>query len=240
MSSSTTRRVLSILTLVAFAVLALGASSAYAGKRDRNRDGIPDRWEKKHRLSLKAKQSNRDPDHDGVRNKCEYQAKTNPRKKDSDRDGKRDGREDADKDGVNNRAESRVRSHCGSEDSDGDGYFDDDELSGEVVSFDDGVLALETWDDELAQFDVAPDVIVKCGWADDEEDLYDDEFAEDEDDYAGTAQYGGDDTEDDPPPEWLGCGVEDLQPGRMVTGAALEDGMLVHINLAPECRKDDE
>src|SRR6266480_3350332 len=61
--------------------------------RDRNHDGIPDKWEKKHRLSLKVNQARRDQDHDGLNNKQEFRDKTNPRDADTDNDGVRDGEE---------------------------------------------------------------------------------------------------------------------------------------------------
>ncbi|MBI5311056.1 MAG: hypothetical protein HZB14_08570 [Actinobacteria bacterium] len=78
------------------------AATAQAAPRDANRDGLPDRWERKHGLSLKVNQSRRDQDHDGVANVCELQARTSPRRKDSYRDGRRDGAEDHDRDGVSN------------------------------------------------------------------------------------------------------------------------------------------
>lgn len=84
------------LTLV-FALIAslLFAASASASARDANRDRIPDRWEKKHGLSLKVKQTRRDQDRDGFHNRAEWRAKTDPRDADSDDDGLDDGDENA-------------------------------------------------------------------------------------------------------------------------------------------------
>jgi hypothetical protein len=62
---------------------------------DRNRDRIPDRWERAHHLSLKVNQAKRDQDHDGLRNKAEFMAGDNPRDADTDNDGVKDGQEKA-------------------------------------------------------------------------------------------------------------------------------------------------
>lgn len=82
------------------AALALAASLvlatfATAGGGDRNRDRIPDRWEKRHHLSLKVNQASRDQDRDGLTNMGEYRAKLDPRDDDSDDDGLEDGDENA-------------------------------------------------------------------------------------------------------------------------------------------------
>ncbi len=80
-----------VLALVASLLLATFASAG----GDRNRDRIPDRWEKQHRLSLKVDQSRRDQDSDGLNNKGEWRAKLDPRDDDSDDDGVEDGDENA-------------------------------------------------------------------------------------------------------------------------------------------------
>jgi hypothetical protein len=81
---------LAALTVALFAVFA-GPAAA----RDRNKDGLPDRWEKRHHLSLKVKQAKKDQDSDGLRNKAEFKAGTDPRDDDSDNDGTEDGDENA-------------------------------------------------------------------------------------------------------------------------------------------------
>ncbi len=70
------------------------AKKRAARAADRNRDGLPDKWEKRYKLSLKVNQALRDQDADGVVNRSEYTAGTNPRKADSDNDGVDDGAED--------------------------------------------------------------------------------------------------------------------------------------------------
>ncbi len=114
---------------------------------DRNRDRIPDRWEKAHNLSLKVNQAGRDQDRDGLKNLTEYRSGTDPRDADSDDDGVRDLLEDRDKDGLCNRDEQRSGTRPDRSDSDRDGTDDGDEhgrleISGTVVSFDAGSGAL--------------------------------------------------------------------------------------------------
>jgi hypothetical protein len=81
--------------LAAIGALALLALPSAAAAKDRNHDRIPDRWEKRHHLSLKVKQTNRDQDRDGLRNGAEFLAGDNPRDRDSDADGVMDGEENA-------------------------------------------------------------------------------------------------------------------------------------------------
>jgi hypothetical protein len=99
------------LPLVVLLYIATAASGAAA--RDRDHDGLPDRWEKRHHLSTSKKSGKRDPDRDRLRNRGEYRHHTNPRRKDTDRDGLRD------------RAEIR-RHHTNprKKDTDGDGFGD--------------------------------------------------------------------------------------------------------------------
>jgi hypothetical protein len=80
------------LALVALALLAMPAAGV---AKDRNHDRIPDRWEKRHKLSLNVNQARRDQDRDRLRNRAEFLAGTNPRSSDSDGDGTIDGKEQA-------------------------------------------------------------------------------------------------------------------------------------------------
>jgi hypothetical protein len=80
-----------LAALTGLLVLAGSASAHVRG--DRNHDGIPDRWEKRHHLSLHVNQARRDQDRDGLKNRAEWKAGDNPRKADSDGDGIKDGAE---------------------------------------------------------------------------------------------------------------------------------------------------
>lgn len=75
--------------------LALLAMPSLAAAKDRNHDHIPDRWEKKHHLSLKVNQARKDQDGDHLRNRAEFLAGDNPRKADTNGDGVPDGEENA-------------------------------------------------------------------------------------------------------------------------------------------------
>lgn len=82
-----------LITLAA--ALALLALPSAATAKDHNHDRIPDRWEKRHRLSTKVNQAHRDQDRDHLRNRAEFLAGDNPRDRDSDDDGTMDGDENA-------------------------------------------------------------------------------------------------------------------------------------------------
>lgn len=83
------------LALVAAAALAMLALPGIAAAKDGNHDRIPDRWEKRHHLSLDVNQAGRDQDGDQLRNRAEFLADDNPRDRDSDDDGVIDGDENA-------------------------------------------------------------------------------------------------------------------------------------------------
>jgi hypothetical protein len=83
--------------VVAIVGLLLVALPASAAARDRNHDGIPDRWEKRHHLSLHKNQAKRDQDRDALKNRKEWKAGMDPRDHDSDNDGVEDGDEGAGK-----------------------------------------------------------------------------------------------------------------------------------------------
>ena len=84
-----------LLATACAALLVVTATGSARGNSDRNRDRIPDRWERAHHLSLKVNQAKRDQDHDGLRNRGEFLAGTDPRNNDSDDDGTNDGSEGA-------------------------------------------------------------------------------------------------------------------------------------------------
>jgi hypothetical protein len=85
------------ITLLALAAgaLAILAVPSLAAAKDRNHDHIPDRWEKRHHLSLRVNQARLDQDHDHLRNRAEFLAGDNPRDRDSNNDGVMDGEENA-------------------------------------------------------------------------------------------------------------------------------------------------
>jgi hypothetical protein len=85
------RRNFALAALLAVAASLMLAGGAFA--KDRNHDRIPDKWEKRHHLSLKHKQGGRDQDHDGLKNRGEFRAHLNPRDADTDDDGIDDGDE---------------------------------------------------------------------------------------------------------------------------------------------------
>src|SRR3954452_1118048 len=80
---------------LALGALALLAMPGLAAAKDRNHDHIPDKWEKRHHLSLKVNQARLDQDRDHLRNRAEFLAGDNPRDDDSNDDGVMDGQENA-------------------------------------------------------------------------------------------------------------------------------------------------
>lgn len=228
MSSRNAHRIVAVFAccVVVLMVVGAGAAQAQGGKRDRNHDGIPDKWEKRYRLSIRKNQANRDQDRDGVRNKCEFQAKTNPRRDDSDRDGTDDADEDRDRDGVSNGDESKRRANCGKRDTDEDGIDDGDEIFGEIVSFENGVLAILTPWGDLVSAPVAEEVDIFCMGSG--EDLEDDPLGEG----STAANY-----DEGPPPDdtdfELECTEDDLVPGATVMRAFIEDGEFYEVRLIP-------
>jgi hypothetical protein len=97
MTPTEARRPLLGMTLFALVLgaLALLAMPGLAAAKDRNHDRIPDRWEKRHDLSLTVNQARHDQDGDHLRNRGEFLAGDNPRDRDSDDDGMMDGSEQA-------------------------------------------------------------------------------------------------------------------------------------------------
>ncbi len=80
---------------LALGALALLAMPSLAAAKDRNHDRIPDKWEKRHHLSLEVNQARLDQDRDHMRNRAEFLAGDNPRDNDSNDDGVMDGDENA-------------------------------------------------------------------------------------------------------------------------------------------------
>lgn len=80
---------------LALGALALLAMPGLAAAKDRNHDRIPDKWEKRHRLSLKVNQAQKNQDGDKLSNRAEFLAGDNPRDADSNNDGVEDGEDNA-------------------------------------------------------------------------------------------------------------------------------------------------
>jgi beta-glucanase (GH16 family) len=85
--------------------------------RDRDQDGLPDRWERKNHLSPTTPSAKRDPDGDHLSNRRELRLRTYPRRADTDRDRLRDGAE-----------VRRFHTNPRKRDTDGDGFRDRCEL----------------------------------------------------------------------------------------------------------------
>lgn len=80
---------------LALGALALLAMPGLAAAKDRNHDHIPDKWEKKHHLSLKVNQAHKNQDGDRLNNRAEFLAGDNPRNADTNGDGVEDGEDNA-------------------------------------------------------------------------------------------------------------------------------------------------
>jgi Bacterial TSP3 repeat len=134
-----------IVVAAAAALAALATLAAPAAAKDRNKDGIPDGWERRNKLSLKVKQHKRDQDRDRLNNRSEYKLKTNPQKADTDGDGLKDGAEyledtdprdpDTDDDGLKDGFEVEIGYDPTDPDSDGDEVPDGQENIGYIASF---------------------------------------------------------------------------------------------------------
>jgi hypothetical protein len=90
------RKILILAFVAAFAALGTASVAGASKSRDRDRDKLPDKWEKKYKLSTKSKATPRqDNDGDGLNNRGEFQVGDNPRDADTDNDGVEDGNENS-------------------------------------------------------------------------------------------------------------------------------------------------
>lgn len=105
-----------LIVPVAIAVV-LAVPVGAAKTADRDKDGLPDRWELRYHLAVAKWSAKADPDRDGLRNRGELKFRTHPRRADTDRDGLRDGAE-----------VHRWKTNPRKRDSDGDGYSDKREI----------------------------------------------------------------------------------------------------------------
>ncbi|MCW2850403.1 MAG: hypothetical protein JWM84_67 [Nocardioides sp.] len=151
---------------------------AQAASGDADRDGIPNRWERKHGMNPhKAADARADFDMDGLKNLAEYRKgaklrdedtdddghddgdevrdgarSTNLLDPDTDGDGALDGDEDSDRDGVDNEDEDDASEKCRADDDDRDGDHvdneDENELDGDVADSDSDSDGVEDGDED--------------------------------------------------------------------------------------------
>ena len=201
MDSARLRKLFGIAaSLAAVLLIALAAPAA---AKDRNRDGLPDSWEKRYNLSLKLKQQKRDQDCDKLNNRSEYKAKTSPRKADTDGDGLKDGEElieetdprdpDSDNDGLRDGLEIDIDFDPLDPDSDGDDIPDGLENVGYIGSFNGTTLTINLLRGGSVSGLITPDTYIGC----DRE--YEDEELDGE------------------------CSSGDLRPGVMVSDASYDE-----------------
>jgi hypothetical protein len=131
------------LAILAFAVPATAGAKGGHHKRhhharvaDRNHNGMPDSWERRHRVHS----ATADPDRDGVTNLGEFHNGTDPRDADTDNDGIDDGDDDANHDGVE----------------------DADEQSGTIASFDGTTLTITLVNGDTLKGTVGDDTEIEC------------------------------------------------------------------------------
>lgn len=170
-----------VTAAAAIAAVLLMALAAPALAKDRNKDQLPDSWEKQNHLSLKVKQTKRDPDRDKLANKLEYKYKTNPLKADTDKDGLKDGDEidegtnprdpDTDHDGLKDGFEVKIGYDPTDPDSDGDGIPDGQEDIGYVASFSNATLTVNLIRGGTASGLIDEDTYIACDRESDDEDL---------------------------------------------------------------------
>ncbi|MGB7589480.1 MAG: hypothetical protein WBM00_12320 [Solirubrobacterales bacterium] len=141
--------------LLILAMLAMPGVAA-AKHRDRNHDGIPDRWEKRHHLSLKVNQANLNQDHEGLNNLEEFENQTNPRQADTDSDG------------LNDAQEVEVGDNPNDNDTDNDGVEDGQENAGTVESFDGTTLTIKLFDGSTMSGQLTESTEIECSHQGDE------------------------------------------------------------------------
>jgi hypothetical protein len=168
-----------LVAMFALALLAVPATAS-AKQRDRDHDGMPDKWEKKHHLSVHKANAKKDADKDGLKNIREFKKHTDPQDADTDNDGLDDG------------DEVQVGDNPRDGDTDNDGVEDGDEFGGTIQSFDSstGVLTILLADGQnTVQGAVTDGTRIEC------DDATGDEAGDDGD--VTAAQHGDDEVGDD-------------------------------------------
>jgi hypothetical protein len=206
-----------LTALAALALLAL-PSAASAKRHDSDRDGMPNRWEKKFHLNVHRNDARKDRDHDGLVNRAEFRNHTNPNRADTDRDGLDDG------------DEVRTDHNPRMDDSDHDGVDDGDETTGTVDSFNAGVLVIKLPDGSTVSGKVTDATEIKCEGGDHGtptataaehgDDSQSGDQGDDSGDQSGPGDEGDDHQGEDQPQ--AGCDAGALTPGAAVHEADLE------------------
>ena len=170
-----------VTVATALAAVLLMAFAAPALAKDKNRDQLPDSWEKQNHLSLKVKQTKRDPDRDKLANKLEYKYKTNPVKADTDKDALKDGDEidegtnprdpDSDDDGLKDGFEVQIGYDPTDPDSDGDDIPDGQEDIGYIASFSGTTLTVNLIRGGTVSGSIDEDTYIACDRESEDEDL---------------------------------------------------------------------
>jgi hypothetical protein len=220
------------LMVVAFALTALTAllMAGSAAAADKNRDRIPDKWEKKNHLSLKVNQAPKDQDRDGLNNAGEFADQTDPHNPDSDSDGVNDSQDADNHDGTETEAPDPP--------TNGDGLPGGNDQAGTISSYAGGVLTIEMFTGGSISGNVTADTRYRCivttdGTTHESEPVPGDEPGTEPSDEPGDTDPGdepgdtgpGDEPgDDDPPVDPVPCGSADLVPGTLVHEANLEDG----------------
>ena len=153
--TSTASKLAAVTASLAAAGVFAMAGPAFAGARDSDGDGMPNRWEISHHLDPHHANANGDPDHDGLRNLGEFRHGTLPHSDDTDHDGVEDGSEvhdgcaatdptdaDTDNDGVED----------GQEDTDGDGVDDANDATEDNCQGDDDLPGGTSGDGRIATY----------------------------------------------------------------------------------------
>lgn len=210
-------RKLELIFVAALSVIAILALPAIASAKakDRNHDGIPDRWEKRHHLSLKVNQAPLNQDKDGLNNLGEFQNGTNPRDADTDNDGLNDGQE------------VEVGDDPTNPDSNGDGVPDGQENAGTIASFDGTTLTIDLFDGSTLTGQVDSSTEIECdnsgsdqGQGAQASDAGDQQGSGDQQSSDGQSGDGQSSSEDNQ--QAGSCTAADLVPGALVHEAELE------------------
>lgn len=219
MTRTRSHRRLTVALAAALGLVALLALPGFAAAkaRDRNHDGIPDRWEKRHHLSLRVNQAHRNQDHEGLNNREEFENGTNPRAGDTDQDGLTDSQE------------VEVGDNPRSDDSNGDGIPDGQENAGKVATFDGTTLTIELFAGGTLSGQVNESTELECEHHGGEASASDDSSGDEE--QAGEDSSEGSEEAEASDEAGAGCTTADLVPGALVQEAELDvspEGSVFH------------